>query len=96
MNNTRIDDIIQSAFIAVNEVPRHSDTYITGVLLNDHGTQRKLEIFTCIHAIIIQSLQINNQKRALRYLIALKIINSKSVDEKKLRESITSQLIAPV
>ena len=96
MNNTLIDDIIQSAFIAVNEVPSHSDTYITGILLNDPGTQRKLEMFTHIHAIIIQSLQINNQKRALRYIAALKVLNNNSLVEKQLRAAITSKMIAPV
>lgn len=94
MNNALMNDLVQSTFIAMDEMPDCSDIYISGILLNDSETNKHIEILAHVQAIIIQSLQTNNQKRALRYIAALKILyRNNNISQTKLRESITEKLI---
>ena len=85
--------IIQYIFNLMNEIPHKADSYLTGILLNDKKIKTQINILTHMQAIIIQSLQMNDIKRAVKYALAYRCIIKKSVlKETSLKESITKTL----
>ena len=64
------NNLIEESLNITNEIANNSDIYITGVLLNDNDAQNHIEILAYMQSIIMQSVQVNNLKRAFKYIAA--------------------------
>ena len=64
------DSLVRESLYIANEISNNPDVYITGVLLNDYDAQNNIEILAHMQSIIMQSLQVNNPKRAIKYIAA--------------------------
>lgn len=87
--------LIQEALLMVDEVPNNPNLYMAGVLFNDSDTQNYIEALARVQAVIIQSIQVNNPKRAIRYIGAFNLLlkNNVSLTE-HLRETLTDYLLS--
>lgn len=84
------DSLIQEALCTINEIPDNPHVYMTGVLLNDSDTQNYIEIIAHMQAVIMQSVQVNNPKRAIRYIVAFdRLLKNNSSLADRLRDSMT-------
>ncbi|MCM3174402.1 hypothetical protein [Paenibacillus sp. MER 99-2] len=93
MNEQIIYKLIQDAFVVVNEVPSHSDSYMLGILMNDLDTLQHIKVMEHMQAIVMQSLQVNHSKRALWYLVAIRKMRKKyGKQSTQLRDSLTEKL----
>jgi hypothetical protein len=90
------ENLIQEALCAINEVSNNSHMYMTGILLNDFDAQNFIKMLAHIQAIIVQSVQVNNPKRTLKYIVAFnRLLKSNNLLAYRLRNSITNYLLRP-
>jgi len=67
--------LIQDALNTLEAISQYSAMFKAGILLNDEGLKKHIDKLANIQAIIMQSLQVGNQKRALRYLVVFHDLN---------------------
>ena len=97
MSELDMESFLQDAFVALDEVRNQSDLFMLGILLGDARIQHYLKMLTHMHAIVMQSLQVNNLNRALRYLVAIgKMRNNNVAQVSLLRKAITAKLYEPL
>ena len=88
------DDLVRDVFRVINEIPNNSEAYISGILLKDNKIQMHMVKLAYLQAIIMQSLQANNKKRAIRYALAFCVLSkNNALDETIIRESFTTKLL---
>jgi len=92
-----IDSLLHEVFLMANEVPSNPNAYVSGILLNDDKIKDHMTTLAHMQAIIMQSLQVNNKKRAMKYIMAFHVLSRRNVlIEENLTESITSKLVENV
>ena len=84
----------ESLACSEQKVMCQNDVYTLGVLMRDSTTLQYLKKLASMQAIAMQSLQINHQKRALRYLAAIRYLRKTTeIPELQIRQDITAQLL---
>ena len=79
MNDEKEYGIIKNAVDIANEIPLSEDVFLLGVLVNDEAMSVYMKKMTLMHAILVQSMQIGNGKRAVRYLAAINALRKKNI-----------------
>ena len=88
------DFLFAESLKLINDISSNHAKYIPGILLKDNYSQKHIEILAHMQAIIMQSIQIRNFKRALRYIVAYKKIIKHHISlADRLTESITDYLV---
>jgi len=84
------DAILQELLCTVNEISYNPDVYMMGALLNDSETLKHIETLALIQSIVMQSVQANNPKRAIKYIVAFgRLLKTNTALAERLKNSIT-------
>lgn len=84
------DTILQKLLCTVNEVYENPSVYMIGALLNDSEVLNHLETLALIQSIVMQSVQVNNPKRAIKYIAAFNsLVKTNTGFVERLKNSIT-------
>ena len=89
------DTLFEESLKNINEISNNRNAYIAGILLKDYDSQKHIEILAHMQSIIMQSIQLNNFKRALRYIVVFnKRLKNYNILADRLKESITDYIIS--
>jgi len=84
------NEFMRGVFQLVNEITDNADTYISGIILDDEKIKSRMKILAHIQAVVMQSLQANNKKRAVKYAAAYYcLLKNDDLDKMGLKERIT-------
>lgn len=89
------DTILEELLLLMNDIPENPDIYMLGVLLNDTEVLGHLEVLTLMQSMVMQSVQANNHKRAMKYIVAFRrLLKTNTAVTNQLKTSITAFVLS--
>ena len=86
--------ILQELLYTVNDVSDNPNVYMIGALLNDCEALNHIETLALIQSIVMQSVQANNPKRAIKYIVAFsRLLKTNTALAERLKNSITTSAL---